>query len=58
MLKKYILLIITIIPSIFAYSQDISNGPKKGDFTISATIGYNNYVGTRAVANVNSAYDI
>lgn len=44
------LLILTVIPMLClsAYAQSDSNTPKKGDFTLAATVGYNSYASVNA----------
>ena len=58
MIKKLIVLTCAAMLGISAFAQD-GNGPKKGDWTVSATVGYNSYVGNNApTVTTSEMYEI
>lgn len=54
-IKEFFIVIIISLLTLTLYGQ--GNGPAKGDFTVSATIGYNNYVGKTAPSGLLSRYE-
>ena len=58
MIKKLIVLTCAAMLGISAFAQE-GNGPKKGDWTVSATVGYNSYTGKAAPTNsLSTQYEI
>ena len=58
MIKKLIVLPCAAMLGISAFAQE-GNGPKKGDWTLSATVGYNSYVGNNApTVTTSEMYEI
>lgn len=58
MIKKLIVLTCAAMLGISAFAQD-GNGPKKGDWTVSATVGYNSFVGNNApTVTTSEMYEI
>ena len=58
MIKKLIVLTCAAMLGISAFAQE-GNGPKKGDWTVSATVGYNSYVGNNApTVTTSEMYEI
>ena len=58
MIKKLIVLTCAAMLGISAFAQE-GNGPKKGDWTLSATVGYNSYVGNNApTVTTSEMYEI
>lgn len=58
MIKKlFILTITSLLFCTAGFSQEEDNGPKKGDLTFSATLGYNSYTGQNALG-MSSDYRI
>lgn len=58
MIKKLFLSTVASILCITGYSQEQSNGPEKGDFTLGATVGYNSYVGFDAPSGLLNNYEL
>lgn len=60
MIKRFLILTCAFMLCITGYSQEKceGNGPKKGDVTMAATIGYNTYVGKNAVSGNFKDYEI
>lgn len=58
MIKKLIVLTCAAMLGISAFAQE-GNGPKKGDWTLSATVGYNSFVGNNApTVTTSEMYEI
>ena len=58
MIKKLIVLTCAAMLGISAFAQE-GNGPKKGDWTVSATVGYNSYTGKAAPTNsLSTQYEV
>lgn len=57
-MKKIITIAVASLMSLGGYSQTeaVTNGPEKGDFTLSGTIGYNSFVGKNAETNLSTSY--
>ena len=58
MIKKLIVLTCAAMLGISAFAQE-GNGPKKGDLTLSATVGYNSYAGKSApTTGLSTQYEV
>lgn len=58
MMKKLFILTVALVVSFSSWGQNSeSNLPQKGDFTVSATIGYNSFVKHEAFRNVQMQYE-
>ena len=55
MIRKLFIFAVASLLSVGVYSQE-SNGPVKGDFTVSGTIGYNSFVGKNAEVTMSTSY--
>jgi len=53
--KNFFIAIVASLLSLTLYGQ--GNGPVKGDFTVSATVGYNSYVGKAAPSGLLNRYE-
>ena len=59
MIKKLFLLTMTLVVSFSSWGQNSeSNLPQKGDFTVSATMGYNSFVSQDAIRYNSTSYDM
>lgn len=59
MIKKLLILTVASLLGFTAYCQNSTgdNGPVKGDVTLSATLGYNSYIGKNAPSGLLNSYE-
>lgn len=59
MIKRLLILIVAVGLGIPSWGQDVGgNLPQKGDFTVSAALGYNSYVSHEAFRSLSKVYEM